>query len=124
MSVFPLTIVAKEDTIARLLELVNVAEKNKFLATDFNQLREAVIELHGRSFYLEDATGKKWRVTKGDGNLDVGAFQEGDQIAAWEDEQNKVKWVEGQIMGNGFTGVADLSDSEKFFETNSRLKIS
>lgn len=123
MSVFPLTIVAKEDTAARLLELIDVAEKNKFLATDFNQLRSAVLELHGRGFYLEDANGKKWYVTKGDGNVDVGAFQTGDKVEAWIDAVTKTEWVEGLIMASGFVGVADLGNSAKFFKTGGRLRV-
>ena len=123
MSVFPLTIIEKEDSPARLLELANVPLKSKWLAADFNEIRLALLELHGRNFYLADANGKKWYVRKGDGNMDNGAFQAGDKIEAWVDEATKEEWVEGKLMNNEFNGVADIDDVEIFFETNRKLRL-
>lgn len=122
MSVFPLTIIPKEDSPARLLELADVPLKSKWLAADFNEMRLALIELHSRTFYLEDANGKEWLVTKGSDNTDIGAFQEDDKIEAWLDAVAKDKYIEGKIMGPGFSGVPDLNDPDKFFETNSRTR--
>lgn len=122
-SVFPLTTIEKEDTPARLQQLASVPLKNKWLASDQNQIREGLIEVHGRSFYLEDVYGKRWFVRKGYGNTDTGAFEEGDKIEAWVDEDDKTEWVEGMVMGNGFRGVVDLNNTSRFFETNRRQRF-
>ena len=123
MSVFPLTIIEKEDSPARLLELANVPIKNKWLASDLNELVAAIKEVHGRGFYLADTNGKKWYVRKGDGNLDIGAFQANDKIEAWVDEVAKTEWIEGILMNNAFTGVADLDTKAIFFKTNGKIRM-
>ncbi|KAA2218271.1 hypothetical protein [Maribacter flavus] len=123
MSVFPLTIIEKEDSPERLQELADVPLKSKWLASDFNEMRAALIELHGRSFHLDDTNGKSWLVIKGKGNNDSGAFQAGDKIEAWIDEATKTEYVEGKLMSNDFTGVADLDDPDIFFETNRKLRL-
>lgn len=123
MSVFPLTIIEKEDSPARLLELANVPLKSKWLATDFNEMRAALIELHGRSMYLADSNGKVWHVRKGNGNTDIGAFQANDKIEAWVDDATKEEWIEGILMNNAFTGVADLEDKDVFFKTNGKIRL-
>lgn len=123
MSVFPLTIIEKEDSPARLLELANVPLKSKWLASDLNEIRAALIELHGRSFFLADENGKKWHVRKGAGNTDIASFQENDKIEAWVDDQTKQEWIEGILMNNAFTGVADLEDKDVFFKTNSKIRL-
>lgn len=123
MSVFPLNIAVKEDTPERLLALADVPEVNKILATDINEIVAAIKELHGRSFHLDDTNGKSWLVIKGKGNNDSGAFQAGDKIEAWIDEATKTEYVEGKLMSNDFTGVADLEDPDIFFETNRKLRL-
>lgn len=123
MSVFPLTIIEKEDSPARLLELANVPLKSKWLATDFNEMRAALIELHGRSMYLADSNEKVWHVRKGNGNTDIGAFQANDKIEAWVDDATKAEWIEGILMNNAFTGVADLEDKDVFFKTNGKIRL-
>jgi hypothetical protein len=122
MSVFPLNIVVKEDTPERLLALAGVPEKNKFLATDMNEVVAAIKELNGRALFITDGDGKEWFVRKTSTNLDTASFQIGDRLEAFVDE-DMTEWIEGVIVGLGFTGVADLVNTSIFFKTNSQIRI-
>lgn len=122
MSVFPLDIVIKEDTPERLLALANVPVKNKFLADDINEIVAAIKEIHGRALFIEDGDGKEWFVRKTSTNLDTASFQVGDRMEGFVDEA-MTEWIEGVIVGLGFTGVADLGNTSIFFRTNSQTRI-
>jgi len=119
MSVFPLNIVVKEDTQERLLALASVPEKNKFLADDQNEIVDALKELDGRLKFIADTNGLVWQVTKYPGNDDGTAFESNDKIEAFIDV-GRTHYIEGKIMGPGFTGVADLDTATKFFQTNEK----
>jgi len=122
MSVFPLNIATKEDTPERLLALSSVPEKNKILAEDTNEIVAALKELHARGLYLQDNNGRSWYVRKGDGNVNVAAFEEWDKIEGFVDEA-KTEWIEGIIVGEGFTGVESLANKAIFFKTGGKIRI-
>lgn len=123
MTVFPLDIVVKEDTPERLLALASVPVVNKFLATDINEVVAAIKEIHGRALFITDGDGREWFVRKPSTNLDTTSFQVGDRMEGFVDD-DMLEWIEGVIVGLGFTGVADLGNSGIFFKTNGQIRIS
>src|SRR5680860_262392 len=122
MSVFPIDIQDKEDTPERLLALAAVPLKNKILASEFTTFIKALRELDGRAGFITDSDGKEWFIRKANGNTDTQAFEADDRIEAFKDATKK-EWIEGVIMGPGFSGVLDLEDANKFFKTGGKIRL-